>query len=109
MEAAIVVLVALVLGALAIAVYFLPAIIAIARGHAYAGPIFALNLLGGWTGLAWCVALVWSLWPEKRSVIDPLTHDPTGRSARNVGHSAGEVAGAARRAMKRSTPTGGSH
>ncbi len=102
------VLIVLVLAAAAIAAYFLPSIIATVRGHVYAGPIFALNLLGGWTGLAWCVALVWSLWPEKRSVIDPLTHDPTGRSGRNVGHSAGEVAGAARRAQNRPAPTGSS-
>lgn len=107
MEYFVVVLAIVVGGAVAIAVYFLPSIIANVRGHAYSGPILALNLIGGWTGIAWCISLIWALWPERRSVIDPLTHDPTGRSARNIGHSAGEVSGAARRTHNRSPSDAG--
>ena len=42
-------------------VYFLPSIIALARGHQNALAIFVLNLLLGWTFLGWVAALVWSL------------------------------------------------
>ena len=50
----------IMIGVLAL-LYFLPAIIAITRGHLSAGAIFALNLLLGWTLLGWIVSLVWSL------------------------------------------------
>jgi hypothetical protein len=39
--------------------YFLPTMIAVARGHRNALPIFILNLFLGWTFLGWIVALVW--------------------------------------------------
>lgn len=41
-------------------VYFLPTILAAARGHQSAGGILVLNLLLGWTLLGWIVALVWA-------------------------------------------------
>ncbi|MGH6803055.1 MAG: superinfection immunity protein [Methyloceanibacter sp.] len=44
----------------ALALYFLPAIVAGLRGHHNSGAIFALNLLLGWTALGWIIALVWS-------------------------------------------------
>jgi T4 superinfection immunity protein len=44
-----------------LAVYFLPTIVALARGHHNAFAIFLLNLLLGWTGLAWIFALVWAV------------------------------------------------
>jgi len=43
------------------AAYFLPTVIAMARGHLSAAAIFAVNLLFGWLILGWVVALVWSL------------------------------------------------
>ncbi|MDX2336508.1 superinfection immunity protein [Brevundimonas vesicularis] len=52
---------------LALAVYFIPTIIAVARGSAYAGVIFALNLFGGWTLIFWIAAFIWSLWPKGHS------------------------------------------
>jgi hypothetical protein len=45
----------------AAALYFLPWLIALLRGHHNAAAIFMLNLLLGWTGLGWVVALVWSM------------------------------------------------
>lgn len=45
---------------IALALYFLPALIA-SNKHRNAGAIFALNLLLGWTFVGWVVALVWSL------------------------------------------------
>lgn len=47
--------------ALLCGIYLIPTIIAATRGHASAWGIFALNLLLGWTGLIWIIALVWSL------------------------------------------------
>lgn len=51
-------LVVLIIG---LAIYFLPTAIAINRGHMSKGAIFALNLLLGWIGIGWIVALIWSL------------------------------------------------
>lgn len=42
-------------------VYLLPTIIAVSRQHQDALAIAALNILFGWSGLAWIVAFVWSL------------------------------------------------
>jgi hypothetical protein len=47
--------------ALVIATYFLPTIIAASRDHQSTAAIFVVNLLAGWTGLAWLVAFIWSL------------------------------------------------
>jgi len=44
----------------AIALYFYPAICA-AGEHPKVAPIFALNLLAGWTFLGWVAAFVWAL------------------------------------------------
>lgn len=41
--------------------YFLPSIVAFARGKRDAASIFVLNLLLGWTAIGWVVALVWAL------------------------------------------------
>lgn len=42
-----------------LALYFVPSIIALHRNHHNQGAIFALNLVAGWTGIGWLVALVW--------------------------------------------------
>ncbi len=42
-------------------VYFLPSLIAFLRQHKNKLAIFILNILLGWTGLGWAVALVWSV------------------------------------------------
>jgi len=42
-------------------VYFLPSLIAFLRQHKNKLAIFILNILLGWTGLGWTVALVWSV------------------------------------------------
>ena len=41
-------------------VYFLPTIIAVAREHLNAGPIFIVDLFFGWTLLGWVICLAWS-------------------------------------------------
>lgn len=40
---------------------FAPTIIALFRDHINTLAIFATNLLLGWTGIGWVVALIWSL------------------------------------------------
>ncbi|HEY3927213.1 MAG TPA: superinfection immunity protein [Candidatus Koribacter sp.] len=42
-------------------VYFLPTVCAFYRKHNARAAIFVLNLLLGWTLIAWVIALVWSL------------------------------------------------
>jgi len=44
-----------------VALYFIPTIIALLRGHRQTVAIGALNLLLGWTVLGWVGSLVWSL------------------------------------------------
>lgn len=42
-------------------IYFAPTIIAVLSGKRNMLAIFALNLFGGWTGVGWMTALVWTL------------------------------------------------
>jgi predicted PurR-regulated permease PerM len=49
-----------ILLAIAIAVYLFPSIVAMRRRHHRRLAIFMLNLLLGWSGLAWIVALIWA-------------------------------------------------
>lgn len=44
-----------------IIIYFLPWIVAVMRGHRACGAIFITNLLLGWSGIIWLIALIWSL------------------------------------------------
>ena len=50
----------LTFGGTCLILYFLPTIIAALRSHPSAGAIFAVNLLLGWTLVAWILCLVWS-------------------------------------------------
>lgn len=52
--------------AVAIAVYFLPSIVASSRRHRSENAIIALNLFLGWTFLGWVGSLVWALAGEAR-------------------------------------------
>ena len=45
---------------LLLALYMLPWIVAILRGAFSTGGIFMCNLLLGWTGLFWIIALIWA-------------------------------------------------
>jgi hypothetical protein len=47
-----------------LAIYFIPSLVARARGKRNWGAIFALNLLLGYTVLGWIGALVWALTAE---------------------------------------------
>lgn len=41
--------------------YFLPTAIAAQKKHLNSTAIFAANLIFGWTGIGWCICLIWSL------------------------------------------------
>ena len=60
--------------------YMLPGAIAIGRHHPSALGINLLNLLFGWTVLAWLIALIWSFGHVPRRVDGPVgSHMPSGR------------------------------
>lgn len=40
--------------------YLLPSIIAFYRGHASKWGILILNVIGGFTVVLWCIALIWA-------------------------------------------------
>ena len=46
---------------LGVALYFLPTIIAGLRKHTNLTAIILLNLLLGWSGLGWVIALIWAV------------------------------------------------
>jgi hypothetical protein len=50
----------LTFGGVCLIFYFLPTIVAALRSHPSAGAIFAINLLLGWTFIAWVICLVWA-------------------------------------------------
>jgi len=41
--------------------YFIPSVVAFLRGHRSKVAILTLNILLGWSGVGWIVALVWAL------------------------------------------------
>jgi MFS family permease len=53
----------------AIAVYFLPAILADRRGRRNVLPLALLNALFGWTVVCWIAALYWALHPDNQGRI----------------------------------------
>ncbi len=48
-------------GLILLGMYFLPFLIAMARHSVSTGGIFVVNLLFGWTGVGWILALIWAL------------------------------------------------
>ncbi len=49
-------------------IYFLPTVIALARGHHNGFAIFLTNLLLGWTLIGWVIALIWSVTASERRI-----------------------------------------
>lgn len=50
---------------LCLSIYLLPTGIALIKNRTNTGSIFILNLFLGWTGIAWVVALMWSVAQDK--------------------------------------------
>jgi hypothetical protein len=44
-----------------LALYILPACVAMVRGHKNVNPIILINLFFGWTLLGWAIALIWAM------------------------------------------------
>jgi hypothetical protein len=66
---------------LALAIYFLPSIIAFKVRHHYAWPLAAINVFFGATGLGWLGILIWALIGPRRSALDEMTqHSALGLS-----------------------------
>ena len=57
---------AIVLGAVTLAIYFVPTFVAWRRKN-HTAAIFALNLLFGWTLLGWVAALVMALYAKPKN------------------------------------------
>ena len=73
------------------AFYWLPFIIAYKREHEYVWIIFAINLALAWTGLFWAGALIWALYPNNKTLLDPAVGSVTGKGYRNAGDTIGEA------------------
>ncbi len=83
------ILLGIIIGAALIAIYFVPTFIAYRRDHAFKGVIFAINFVLGLSGIGYLVALVWAIWPQEKSILDPILGNPTGLGVRNVGDTFG--------------------
>jgi len=58
------------IGIVGLLLYFLPTVIGMFRGHDNTFAIFLTNLIFGWTGIGWFVALIWSFTAIRRRVRD---------------------------------------
>jgi hypothetical protein len=64
--------------ALLAAVYFVPSVVAIARGHSSTAAIIIINIFLGWTFVGWVGALAWAaahFRPKPLPILD-LAHYP---------------------------------
>lgn len=58
-----------IIGGLLPCIYFLPYIIAHSKKHTQETAILILNLLAGWTCIAWIIAIIWSFTKPKENII----------------------------------------
>ena len=63
--------------------YLLPFWIALYRHHVYKWVILVLTIGGGWTGFLWLGSLVWAVWPDNKSLVDPLAGNVTDVEKKN--------------------------
>jgi hypothetical protein len=75
-------------------IYFLPTYIAFKRQHAFKWIILAINVVLGASGLGWLIALIWAIYPQEKSLADPVLGNPTGTGTRNVGHTLADLGAA---------------
>lgn len=71
-----------------IILYLLPSLIAKKRRHKNVLPIFALNVLLGWTFLGWVVAIVWSLTAQENRNLIYKSEDDNKKYSQN--HNSGK-------------------
>jgi hypothetical protein len=68
-------------GIIALAVYFIPVVIALMRGHPDTLAISAVCILFGWSFLGWGIALVWSLTGIRKPQPQVVIHQSGGAIA----------------------------
>jgi len=56
----------ILLGIVALYIYFLPTVIASGRNAAATFLIFLINLFGGWTIALWIFVFIWALYAKKK-------------------------------------------
>jgi hypothetical protein len=72
---------------LVIGLTLIPGLIANKRNHPYKGVIWAISIVGTLvTGVGWIAALIWALWPQDKSLIDPIIGN-TYAQQRTAGNS----------------------
>jgi hypothetical protein len=72
---------------LVIGLALIPGLIANKRNHPYKGVIWAISIVGTLvTGVGWIAALIWALWPQDKSLIDPIIGN-TYAQQRTAGNS----------------------
>ncbi len=79
------------LGILILAIYYIPAFIAIGRRHPYKWVILGINTFGVAGGFPWLIAFIWAVWPTEKSLIDPIAGNVTGKGSRNSGDTFGSL------------------
>jgi hypothetical protein len=71
------VLILMLIGFIGVIVAFIPTYIAFGRKNPYKWIILIINIFIGWTGIGWLILLIYTLFPKKRTIVDPIL-DPTG-------------------------------
>lgn len=71
--------------AIGIFVVVIPGLIASKRKHAYKGIIWVLGIAGMVNGVTWLIAMIWALWPQEKTLTDPVLGNVTGTGSRNIG------------------------
>jgi hypothetical protein len=66
--------------------YFLPFLVAEVRGHRQGFLILLVNLLAGWTGIGWIIAMIWAMGDEAEADHGP---DRAGMPTTTKGASGG--------------------
>jgi len=79
----------------AIALYFVPTIIAFVRNKSNKVPILVLNLFLGWSLIGWVVSLVWALSQDQKPMIVQQTFHQGSYVPTDVGTSVVEHQGEA--------------
>jgi len=53
--------------------------------------ILGLNVIGFAGVVPWVIAFMWAVWPNEKSLIDPIAGNVTGKGRRNTGDTLGSV------------------
>ncbi len=69
----------------AVVLYFIPAMVAVERGHRNTVAICVLNVLLGWTLLGWVVALVWAFTSNSEQADVSVTANTDMATVNDVG------------------------